>query len=77
MVEMKTKKHVSRFFLDTERDVKAYEEIINNPNRAIIKKETVVTKEVERQFQDGQLIGMTEVQRINWIVEWEEEIFES
>lgn len=77
MVEGKIKKHVSRFFLDDPKDIKSYEEIINNPNCAVVKKETVVTKEVEREFnEDGHMIRMDEQQRINWVVEWQEEVIE-
>jgi len=77
MVETKTKKHVSRFFLDDPKDIKAYEEIVNNPNCALVKKETVVTKEVEREFDEsGKMTRLDETQRINWIVEWQEEIVE-
>ena len=72
MIEPEYRVKIATFFLDQAADVKAYEAIRNNVNCTIIKRESVMVREVNKEYDEGKLISSEETQRIQWIVEYEE-----
>lgn len=70
-IEPKTQYKVETFFLDDKKEVAAYEAVLNNPMTQILKKETILIKEKEQDYNDdGRLIASRELTRPQWVVEY-------
>jgi hypothetical protein len=64
----KSRRHVGRFDLLDDNNLADYQAILNNPLCTIITERQI--KKVERDYNEGQIVGSTEF--IYLVVTWEE-----
>jgi len=69
--QIKNSFKVSTFYLDSPKEVRRYEALLNDPRSSIIKEVEHKIREEEKHFADGKLMSATSRERIYVVVRYQ------